>query len=384
MDKDFIIIVDDNPNNLQVLGKILKNEGCHVEFAIDGKTALEWIKNRKFDLILLDIMMPGMDGFEVCRIIRSEEKYNDIPIIFLTAETSKEMVLKGFETGAQDYITKPFDPRELLARVRPQLEIKHNREQLQMLNKNLEDKVRERTLQLQQTNEELKEAHEKLLELDMAKSEFLQLISHEIRTPLNGILGPLQLIRERIESDDIGRLLEVLDISVSRLEKFSYDALLITQLRTKREISPEYLALKKIIRDCLDELSERLQKKDVRPDIREVPEDLHVQGEYKLLKTCLINILNNAVGFSPEKGMITVKAFRKDGLTVCEIIDKGPGFPDKMLVKSFDLFSTDEPNINGKLGLGLYLSKLIMDAHSGTIEAGNRDKGGAVVRLTFG
>ena len=142
-----IIIVDDNPSNLQMLGKTLRTENYHVEFAIDGKTALEWINNREFDLILLDIMMPEMDGFEVCSIIRSETKYNDTPIIFLTAETGKESVLKGFEIGAQDFITKPFDSRELLARVRTHLEIKHNREQLQILNKHLEDKVRERTTQ---------------------------------------------------------------------------------------------------------------------------------------------------------------------------------------------------------------------------------------------
>jgi len=379
-----IIIVDDNPSNLQMLGKTLRTENYHVEFAIDGKTALEWINNREFDLILLDIMMPEMDGFEVCSIIRSETKYNNTPIIFLTAETGKESVLKGFEIGAQDFITKPFDSRELLARVRTHLEIKHNREQLQILNKHLEDKVRERTTQLQQANEELKEAHVKLLELDQAKCEFLRLISHEIRTPLNGILGPVQLIKDRIGSENIESLLNILDDSVSRLEKFSYNALLITRLRTKKDkIFKTKLALKKIINDCLEELSGDIHEKQIRPDLRNIPNDVHVEGEYELLKICLVNILNNAVRFSPENGVIKIKVFERDTETICEITNDGPRFSKEILSKPFELFSLNEQNFNGRLGMGLYTSKLIMDAHSGTIVAGNTKKGEAMIKLSF-
>ena len=125
-----ILIVDDNVKNLQVLGGLLQNEGLTVEFALDGKSALSWLKRKYFDLILLDIMMPGMDGYEVCTIIKQTPDINQIPIIFITANTDTESIVKGFETGAVDYITKPFIQSELLIRVKTQLIIKKSQEQV--------------------------------------------------------------------------------------------------------------------------------------------------------------------------------------------------------------------------------------------------------------
>jgi len=119
-----ILIVDDNLKNLQVLGSILKNEGFDVEFALDGTTAIEWLRKKSFDLILLDIMMPGIDGYETCRIIKSDATFSDIPVIFLTAKTDSEGIVKGFETGAADYVKKPFIKSELLARVKTHLKMK--------------------------------------------------------------------------------------------------------------------------------------------------------------------------------------------------------------------------------------------------------------------
>lgn len=126
----FILVVDDNPKNLQVLGKFLKDEGLTVEFAIDGENALEWINQLDFDLILLDIMMPGLSGYDVCERIKQNEKKKDTPIIFLTAQTDTESIVKGFEVGAVDYITKPFNRKELLARVSTQLKIKKSQEEI--------------------------------------------------------------------------------------------------------------------------------------------------------------------------------------------------------------------------------------------------------------
>lgn len=378
------MIVDDNPKNLQVLGLTLKNENYQVEFATNGKTALNWINIRKFDLILLDIMMPEMDGFEVCRVIRSNKEYNDIPIIFLTAETGKESVLKGFEIGAQDFVAKPFDSRELLARVRTHLEIKRNREQLHILNHQLEEKVQERTLQLQQAHEELKENHKRLMKLDQAKTEFLRLISHEIRTPLNGIIGPVQLIKDRAESKDFGTLLEILDISVKRLERLSYNALIITRLKTRMDkIHKTRLSLKKLIHEGLEELSGSLLEKHIKSNLPEIPDGVFVEGEDELLRTCLVNILDNAVTFSPVDGVIGIKVINEDTKIICEISDSGQGFTEEILASPFVLFSQVKSGTDNKLGLGLYMSKLIMDAHSGTIEAGNTVEGGAVIKLSF-
>ncbi len=119
-----VLIVDDNPKNLQVVGQMLLEEGIEAEFATNGETALEWIRERDFKLILLDVMMPGMDGYEVCREIRKDPENGSIPIIFLTARTDTESIVQGFDTGAVDYITKPFNKKELLARVSTHLMLK--------------------------------------------------------------------------------------------------------------------------------------------------------------------------------------------------------------------------------------------------------------------
>jgi len=123
-----VLIVDDNVKNLQILGGFLQNEGLTVEFALDGISALSWLEKKKFDLILLDIMMPVMDGFEVCSMIKKNPVISEIPLIFITAKKDAESIIKGFEKGAVDYITKPFIKSELLIRVKTQLEIKKGRD----------------------------------------------------------------------------------------------------------------------------------------------------------------------------------------------------------------------------------------------------------------
>lgn len=125
-----ILIVDDNVKNLQVLGGFLQNEGYSVEFALEGNSAIDWITRNSFDLVLLDIMMPGIDGYEVCITVKKEEKNKDLPIIFLTAKIDHESIIEGFAAGAVDYITKPFIKDELLARVKTHLEIKKSRDRL--------------------------------------------------------------------------------------------------------------------------------------------------------------------------------------------------------------------------------------------------------------
>jgi PleD family two-component response regulator len=130
MKKNKILIVDDNMNNVQVLAGILENNGFDLEFALNGPDALQWLEDEHFDLVLLDIMMPVMDGFEVCRIIRDKEKTHEIPIIFLTAKTDRESLMRGFKCGGNDYLSKPYDQGELLARVNTHLELKQSRDQL--------------------------------------------------------------------------------------------------------------------------------------------------------------------------------------------------------------------------------------------------------------
>ncbi len=122
--RSLILIVDDNPQNLQYLGTLLSESGHELGFARDGNKALEFVKDREPDLVLLDIMMPEMDGYEVCRRLKSDMGTRHIPVIFLTAKTETEDIVRGFEVGGADYVTKPFNGAELLARVRTHIEVK--------------------------------------------------------------------------------------------------------------------------------------------------------------------------------------------------------------------------------------------------------------------
>lgn len=379
-----ILIVDDNPQNIQVLARFLQENKYEIEFATNGKAALEWLNTRKFDIILLDINMPGMNGFEVCRKIRSNPDMNNVPIIFLSADSDRESILKGFELGAQDYLTKPFDSRELLVRVRTHLVLKESLEKLEKLNKSLEEKVIDRTQQLKEAYEKLEVLNLKLLNLDRAKSEFLNLISHEIRTPLNGILGPLELLKDTVYSPEIGELVEILDLSVKRLERFALNALLITRLKTKPfEIRKDNIRLSILINEVLNEEKERFHSGNIQVKrSNEITRDL-ISGEAELIKKCIGNILDNAILYSPKNSTIGINTYIEDKTIICEIKDKGRGFAKGVNDQLFELFTKGDTYKDNCTGIGLPIARMIMEAHGGSIIIGNNPGGGASVKLLF-
>ncbi|MCG8699783.1 MAG: response regulator, partial [Bacteroidales bacterium] len=177
-----VLIVDDDFSNLQVLGFFLKQQGYSVWAATDAYEAYDILKTEMPDIILLDVMMPKVNGYEVCKKIKSDKKLAHIPVLFLSALNDPDDILMGFDAGASDFITKPFKKQVVLARVNTHLQLKLQAQELAEANTQLENKVKERT-------KNLEEANKKLTELDSMKFEFLQIISHEIRNPLNGILG---------------------------------------------------------------------------------------------------------------------------------------------------------------------------------------------------
>ncbi|HVN57752.1 MAG TPA: hybrid sensor histidine kinase/response regulator [Bacteroidales bacterium] len=379
-----ILIVDDNPQNLQVLGRLLQEQNYEIEFATSGPAALDWLVSRQFDLILLDINMPEMDGFEVCRRLRSDEKYVNIPIVFLSADNDRESILKGFELGGQDYITKPFDSRELLVRVRTHISLKDSRENLERLNRSLEEKVKERTMQLSIANENLEIMNSRLTELDNAKAEFLNLISHEIRTPLNGMILPVELLKDSGFPADAKELIDILDSSVKRLENFAINALLITRLKTRPlEISKNELDLEKLIDEVLDREKETIEsrKQSVKKDL--IRRKGKLLGEKDLVLKCIENIIENASVFSPSGGLIEIHSAEDADGTVLTIRDHGPGIPEEILTKGSEPFSKGNTYRDKSTGTGLPLAKMILEAHGGTVRIENCKDGGAQVQLKF-
>ena len=195
--KGVILVTDDNPNNIRILYGMLEEEGFLVRVALDGNQAIESIAADKPDLLLLDINMPGMNGYDVCRTLKASEDTAHIPVIFISALDSPFDKVTAFSCGGVDYITKPFQINEVMARVATHL-------RLHKLQMELENLVAERTLELQKALQQLGIAHKRLELLNQTKSEFLSMISHEMRTPLNGILGLADLVMdEGIDNETI-------------------------------------------------------------------------------------------------------------------------------------------------------------------------------------
>jgi two-component system, sensor histidine kinase and response regulator len=379
-----LLIVDDNPQNLQVLGKMLQENNFEIEFAISGTAATDWLTNRHFDLILLDINMPGMDGFEVCTWIRARPELDNIPIIFLSADNDRESILKGFQMGAQDYIIKPFDSRELIVRVRTHLTLKRSLEKLENLNRSLEEKVAERTRELKESNEKLADLNLRLIDLDKVKSEFLNIISHEIRTPLNGIIGPLELLRETEEKPDIDLLIDILDTSVQRLERFSLDALLITRLKTRMgDMKRETLNISELIKELTGAQTEKLRSKKINLFTNDKLRGQKIFGEFELVKKSISEILTNAIFFTPEGGTITVSLSCEGEFLLVEVRDNGQGFTPGTTDNLLNLFTTGDEQRDNSIGLGLPIARLVMEAHRGKIALENNPDGGANVKLYF-
>ncbi|MBC8319287.1 MAG: hybrid sensor histidine kinase/response regulator [Bacteroidetes bacterium] len=380
-----ILVVDDNAKNIQLLAKLLSDSGYNIEAAMSGAEALYWVQEEEFDLILLDIMMPEMDGFEVCDKIKLEEKNKDLPIIFLTAKTDVESITLAFSKGGYDYLTKPFNTEELLARVRTQIELKKSKDQLKKVNQWLEEKVAERTKELKESNEELAIAKEELEVLDNAKTEFLKILSHEVRTPLNGIMGGLELLKDTELPEETTDFISILDESVKRLESFSLTALDIAQIRTNGAeiLRKENLFVNQLLNKCIENKLLGIEQKNLKIDMSEIQDDIYFAGDNEFTSKCFNGIIANAINFSPENGTITINAFEKDDNVHCIIKDQGSGFPAHILSSRFQPFAIGNEHIDQFKGLGLNLAKLIMDAHSGEISLSNGSDGGAIVSLLF-
>ncbi len=378
-----ILIVDDNPKNLQVLGSILKNVNLKSGFALNGMDAINMLNKTPFDLILLDVNMPGIDGFETCKQIRMDPKFVLIPIIFLTAEVDPDSIVRGLETGGQDYITKPFNPEELIARVNTQLELKWSREQLKSMNSLLEQKIIDRTLELQDANTKLEAANKSLIELDKAKFEFLQLISHEIRTPLNGIKGFTELMKLEEVSEDFYNYIHGLEESVNRLSEFSLNALLYTSLNTGNySFEKDTIRISDLIERTCESLADKLNEKNIELIINSNGEP-SIYGDLELFEICFDQTIGNAVQHTPSNSEIRIDTYLRDDSVFIDVLDQGPGFSDHAMKSLFTPFAAAGMHTDKKEGLGLATIKLIVEAHNGSIEISNIQPRGSLVRISI-
>lgn len=371
-----ILIVDDNPKNIQVIGNILKETDYIVGFAMDGQQALNQLQNTNdYDLVLLDIEMPVMDGYETCIAMRKDNKLKDIPVIFLTAFSDVTNIVKGFEAGAQDYITKPFNSQELLVRVSTHLQLKYKSDIIRNLNVVLEQKVSERTSELQKALSELNN-------IDGMKTDFLIFISQEIRNPLSGIVGTLGLIKNQDHSSTIRNLLETLESSVTKLEEYTYKALLFNQIFQK-EYKPQIndLSLKDLIQYVILEHSELIRGKNINIQSDDLDRNIFIKGDRDLLFKAFCYVFQNALKYSHKNDTVFLKFIISDEKIFSSIIDHGEGFPLEVIKHLEVSFNYNGGHNFQQTGLSLYIVKQIMDLHIGTMRLSNNENGGACVQL---
>jgi two-component system, sensor histidine kinase and response regulator len=360
-----ILIVDDMPANVQMLALMLKEKGYRVRTALGGNLALQDVQVSLPDLILLDINMPEIDGFELCRRLKADDKSREIPVIFVSSLSDVADKLKTFEVGGVDYVEKPFRFEEVLARIETHISIRKLQRELSCQNQRLEETVAERTGQLA-------EAHRRLAIMDRTKSDFLKLISHELRTPLNGIFGVAELLFSQNENDPaVKELRDMFNISQNSMMKILDDALLLTQLEMSGDIfSSQSVPLDFILESAMTSV-EKTQSVPVLilPDCR--PAGMNVQGDPKLLVKAFSYLLETASRFSSGEP-VTVACKCSPSSVDIAISAKGRVIPADMIADFFDVFTVSKPIKDvGDLGLGPPVSKRIFSLFGCSVTARN-------------
>jgi DNA-binding response OmpR family regulator len=371
-----IMIVDDNPANLRLLEDMLLQQGHEVRSFPLGRLALAAAMNNPPDLILLDINMPEMNGYEVCERLKSTQEISGIPVIFLSALNETEDKVKAFQSGAVDYISKPFQLDEVHARVETHLKLHNLQQALKLQNEHLEDAVSART-------RELAEANQRLTLLDRSKSEFLSLISHEFRTPLNGLLGVGEIILEGLSSTEESRELhEMFEQSRRRILSILDDALLLSQIDVNAEqFRSAPVSLHAALSRAMQRAADFAESRQVAiPSLPSGP-DL-VLGDEELLVRAFQALLETAVKFSDDGE--TVRLTRDDAPDAPGIIieSRGSTIPSSVLPRFFDFFLIGEAATPGRdLGLGPAVAGRILSLFGASVSVVNLDPPG--IRLSI-
>ncbi len=376
-----VLLVDDNPMNLGVVADYLGEQGFTILIARDGQSALEKASFAHPDIILLDVMMPGMDGFETCRRLKEDPATRPIPVIFMTALSETAHKVTGFEAGAVDYVTKPIQQEEVQARL-----VTHLR--LHELTEHLEALVQQRTAELEQ-------AYQRLERLDQAKSDFISVVSHELRTPLTIIDGYSQVLKDdalirqheqlqgQVDSILVGakRMLEIINLVV--------DATRIDQGGIN--LHPEPISLYEVGTWAMLHFRQATQERQMQVSVDGLAQAPEVRADPDLLRRIFIQLLSNAIKYTPDGGSITLTAQAAsgaDGQAEVEIVvsDTGIGInPDEQELIFEKFYRVEKASLHtssttrfkgGGPGLGLSIVRGIVQAHGGRVwvESPGRDE----------
>lgn len=392
-----ILIVDDIMANIIALKKILELHNLEADIAESGEEALKKILKNDYSLIIMDVQMPGMDGFEVVEILSGSNRTKDIPVIFLSAvNKEKRFISKGYETGGVDYITKPVDADLLILKVKSFLKLQEQKQELRnmkdLLSKeieirkeaqeNLEQKVAERTEELVRKNAELEFSNHEL-------QQFAWVVSHDLKEPLRKIETFVKILDERYLPEDekskdyVSRTLR----SAGRMSSLISD--LLDYSRLSSDVSPEKADVEAILNEIVSDLDYLIEEKKAVINIGEIPE---ITGIASQLRQLFQNLLSNSLKFTKDNiaPVINITAERVEKKKFeanpapfgqfCRITvtDNGIGFNEIYLDKIFKIFqSLNDRNAYEGTGIGLAIAKKIIERHNGIITAKSNPGEGA-------
>ena len=373
-----VLLVDDRDENLFALETILKDENYQLVKAHSGKEALtHLLKDLDYHLIIMDVLMPGMNGFETAALIYDREKLKNIPIIFLTAMDIEGNIYKGYQAGAIDYLSKPIIPELLKVKVRAFVELSEkNRElvrqekKLRAANRKLEWEIGERKLseaKVKALNDDLAKKLEQLQSLDA----FNYSISHDLMSPLNsitGLTGLLQTMYPEKFDNDVLEIVNHIMGSVDRMSKLIKDLLSFSR-QANAEISKIDVSMRDMVQEVMEEISLTMPVADAEIVILDLP---NAYCDNAMLKQVWMNLISNAIKYSQKKDQprVEIGGRQENGDFVFFVKDNGAGFNMAHYNKLFSIFQRlhTENEFNGT-GIGLAVVKRIIERHDGRIWA---------------
>ena len=398
-----ILVVDDRDENLIAVEAVLSDPGYRVVRARSGREALKEVLDQDFALILLDVVMPGVDGYETATLIRERPRSRQTPIIFLTAnDWGAQHVFRGYTVGAVDYLVKPVPADVLRSKVAVFVELFNRQEALRIAQEELEQRVAERTRELADTNialsaeiqERAKSERERVqllrreqaarLEAERAnrlKDEFLATLSHELRTPLNAIMGWAHVLGQSThDRDTVQRAASVIRQNASSQAQLIDDILDVSRIIGGRLVlDTQPVTVAAVVEDAIDSLMPAASAKSITV-IRDLDRDIKVIGDRDRLQQVVWNLVSNAFKFTPKNGRVAVNLKEVEGDAEIEVIDTGIGISAEFLPFVFDRFRQADSSMSRRhsgLGLGMAIVRHLVELHGGTVsvESGGEGKG---------
>ena len=376
-----VLVVDDTPANLVALGAVLEPLGVRIVEARSGAEAIARASEESFAVALVDVQMPEMDGFEVARRLRETPTGVELPIIFLTAiHRDEEYARKGYASGAADYITKPYDPDVLRARVKAFVDLFQQRERLRLA------QVGERTRERDEALEKLaalldseRAARREAESANRAKDEFLATVSHELRTPLSAILGWAGIARQKAITPDVERALTTIERNARAQMRIIEDVLDVGRIvsgKMKLEIAATDVA--EAVEGAVQAVRPSADAKQLALAVAVDADVGVIAADPERLQQIVWNLLSNAIKFTPKGGRVAVSARRTGSTVVLVVSDDGQGVGPEFLPHLFEPFRQADGSTtrrHGGLGLGLAIVKQLVDAHGGAITAHSDGQG---------